>query len=513
MLSPEEVSRIVAESNAEIATTALRDEPLGSDRHHRRYFLLGGYVEQIAQHPGILVVEVPQGPLFGTAGPSGLTQERLSTATLQWFDSLPAVDALLAWLNPKGGREGALRERVAAYRAALEEAVGSDGSLQASVVGMLTAPPAPAEDVVMEDAEENHAAEDTVMHDAAAADAAPAWSVPSLGDALTADKEAVLALLDSIPDDSYDLTKGAPQLLEAVRAGVTDAAAWDVLLAALVVVEEALLPGCFKPWWRLWAVTPTYFEENKGGPGPVRLRLAMLQSALRRPPAVQGGRATRGAAPERRETRTTRQVRCMSNKKMCPQIKKDTCCGVLQSAEPEEDEQEEEEEEEEEEASSDSELHRQREDADAALARRLQAEEEYGRGGRRGGSTRATRGTTGSVTGECDWGIQFYAWTICRTLMCYNMRCPDAHCGGVIAVTSCWSIWCLRVGAACSGRGGTWTSAWSCSGCALPRARLGGRVRQRGRLRAGGNHEGPAAFWTSPGVNNTPDMTCRRHRG
>ena len=341
VLSPEEVARIVADMQAEIATTALRDEPLGFDRHRRRYFLLGSHVEQAAQHPGILVVEVPQGPLFGgPRPPPGLAKDRLATQTLQWFDSVAAVDALLGWLNPKGPREGPLHERVASYRAALVDAVGEkEGALASSVVGMVT----PAEDVAAdagdgaaEDAPATEQDGDVLMTDAPPQDATQAgladaadvkgpWQLPTLEAELQSDKEAVVDLLDSIPGESYDLAKATPQLLEAVRASVASAASWDVLLAALVVVEEALLPGCFKPWWRPWSVTPGYLEEeNKGsvGPGPVRLRLTMLQAALRRapPPAVGGGRATRGGATTTaagsrpggggggRSTRATRQV-------------------------------------------------------------------------------------------------------------------------------------------------------------------------------------------------------------
>lgn len=318
MLTQEQVASIVADMQAEIATTALRDEPIGYDRHHRRYFLLGTYVEQTAQHPGLLVVEVPQGPRFGGPPFGGApAHDRLATQTLQWYDSVASLDALLAWLNPSGPREGPLRERVAAYRAALVDAVGTEqGALTASVAGMLTPGDVPMEedaavplaDVVMADTEEPAAPD---------VQAAAQWAPRTLQAELQADKDAVLALLDAMPGESFDLTKATPQLLEAVRAGVSNAPSWDVLMAALIVVEESLLSGCFKPWWRLWALTPGYVEESKGtmGPGPLRLRLAMLQAALRRAPAAAtSGRSTRGAGaaaaavPRAGGRRATRQV-------------------------------------------------------------------------------------------------------------------------------------------------------------------------------------------------------------
>ncbi len=423
IIPPEEVARIVAGLQEEIAAASVREQPIGVDRHRRRYWLLGGYVEQTRMHPGILVVEgalrtgaatnmgaatkdhagaaagdnarvaadttghsqphqTPRTamvtsptnadvamsdaatPLPPPTDPTHvpthqqpsshtLADDRTHTPHMHWFSSMADVDALLQWLNPQGPREGPLRGHVQAYLAALQEAYGGhEGAFSASVQGLLTAAAEKGEEEEEEnddkdksDDDKEKQGEDTVMQEAPPLPHSPdtttavpsphQWSPTPPATQFKHDRTAVLTLLDTIPGDSYDLAKATPQLLDGLGHAVQSATSYEVLLAAVVVLEEVLLPGCFKPWWRPWSLTPGFFPGSLGGmmihtagggggehmekgdtagagggvgapgsvsvgPGALHLRLAMLQGALRRPPAVEiagGGvtaRSTRG---------------------------------------------------------------------------------------------------------------------------------------------------------------------------------------------------------------------------
>ncbi len=211
-------------------------------------------------------------------------------ATWGRYAGAPALDALIAWLNPAGAREGALRRELAKVRARLPAAAAPAAAagapaaprLAEGAAGGTGAPPAAAP--LEPSAAERRAAEAAARGEAAARVAADVAALEA-GLALEARDAArsgtgrmqrwrQLAEAARTPQarprrvQPWQVCSKEPALScdLAVPAGRQDA------MAALVALEAAVASECLKPAWRLWALPAPAPEAAGAGCLPGRVR-------------------------------------------------------------------------------------------------------------------------------------------------------------------------------------------------------------------------------------------------
>ncbi|KAK9822217.1 hypothetical protein WJX81_007608 [Elliptochloris bilobata] len=303
-----------------IAHAASRREPLGYDRHWARYWLLGAFTPG---DPGEVFVErrapatAPREDAPAAAAPPAATaaddsdydpDEELRIvvddsdaegscrrrrgasagqgpgATWGRYSGATALDALITWLNPLGGREGPLRSRLIKVRERVPPATVPAAIDSGATAGLPLQPPQLAESAVQQRMEPS-AAERRAAEAAAKAEAAAGVA------------KEVATIEAGLAPEARDVARAGVLRMQRWRQLVETARTPQEAMAALVALETMVVGECLKPAWRLWA-HPAPSPDTAGTLGAVRVRLAALRSSLRRAPVHSAAVAAAAAVPQ-----------------------------------------------------------------------------------------------------------------------------------------------------------------------------------------------------------------------
>ncbi|KAK9864489.1 hypothetical protein WJX84_007928, partial [Apatococcus fuscideae] len=253
----------VAELQAAHRLSELRHQAalLGYDRFWHRYWLMAGTTPQspccvyVEHRPHTLQLDSRQ---LGTEAVKGEDPVSLCGAVdhAEWghYPTVAKVDQLLAYLNPRGAREAALRKSIIQTTEAAAQPSGQD--------------------VDMQDAD----------------------GKPSMAEQIRGE---VRRLLERLPPDALQPSDWAPPTELAWHTLLTSATSPRDFACILLALEAAVRPDRLKPWWRLWC-SPLPHPSLTGTWACVKLRLEAMRAAIRHGtlPAVKDRAAAGRANPK-----------------------------------------------------------------------------------------------------------------------------------------------------------------------------------------------------------------------
>eukprot|EP00898_Chlorokybus_atmophyticus_P006989 jgi/Chlat1/7291/Chrsp58S06879 len=267
----------VSELRASLRATEVRQVHLGSDRWESQYWLLLGedsqqlqlYVEQRDSKRSCNGAE----PSVGCEGATLQPTQQALLSQIEAAAKLPGVwgqyctkaqvDALLAWLNPRGRREGPLYEALLQMKDELKNTLPEDEDMEEDEPVVQKRPTRKRVNLAVDALSKVLKASSTHAKTALKSRGTPCTEValPDEGDGSPCiSKDLLVAslradLLDieaALPDTAYSEILGTAERRAAWRVMASEASKVQDLGSALLLLEQMILPERLHQRWHLW---------------------------------------------------------------------------------------------------------------------------------------------------------------------------------------------------------------------------------------------------------------------